>query len=166
MKNKIYFDMDGTLAVFNKDASLEDLHRNGYFKDLKPMENMVSAVKAMIKQGYNVYILSSVLNNDYSIPDKTSWLKEYLPELSEEKIIFVPYGASKSEYLAEKSSSDILVDDFSKNLHEWHGVGIKVLNGINWNNKTWHGYLVDAFSSIDAIVTTIAGISMFLKPSK
>ncbi|MEG1993586.1 MAG: hypothetical protein RR048_01615, partial [Oscillospiraceae bacterium] len=58
---RLFFDMDGTLAKFNPTATLEELLEKGYFENLEPMENVISAVKSILNNTRNieVYILSS-----------------------------------------------------------------------------------------------------------
>lgn len=163
-KKRIYVDMDGVLATWNPDKSLEEVAMPGYYRDLPPMEEVVNAVKNIVaSNNYDVFILSSVLHNK-AIEDKNFWLDTYLPEISLENRIFVPYGEVKSDHIPHPHrNSDILIDDFSKNLREWHGIGIKLLNGINGTKGTWKGYVVNGRSNAEVITNTIAGISVFTK---
>ncbi len=159
MARRIYVDMDGVLATWNSDKSLEEVAMPGYFRDLTPMRNVVDAIKRIIhSKQYEVYILSSVLH-DIAIRDKNYWLDTYLPEIPLINRIFVPYGQIKADYIGNLDYRDILVDDFSKNLKEWHGVGIKLLNGINGTKGTWNGYVVNGNSNPTCIMNTIMGIT-------
>lgn len=69
-----------------------------------------------------------------------------MPELSHKKRIFVKYNDNKKDYIdGGITSSDYLIDDYTKNLIDWKnagGTGIKYLNGINHTNKTWEGFLL------------------------
>ena len=159
-KGRIFIDMDGVLAEWNNEASLEEIHRKGYFRNRPPVASMVDAVRRLILQNENIYILSACLTNDYALPEKVEWLAEHLRELPKDRQIFVPYGESKTDYIIDKLSTDILIDDYSENLKSWHGVGIKVLNGLNWTKGTWQGMVVDHRSSAEAIAQTIIGIRM------
>ena len=56
----------------------------------------------------------------------------------------MPYGVPKLDYIIlREDTTNILIDDFSKNLHEWekgkNNIGIKYYNGINGNHGTWKG---------------------------
>lgn len=54
--------------------------------------------------------------------------------------------------------TDILLDDYSRNLHEWaacNAHGIKVYNGINGTHGTWDGEYISSSMSPDAIVRYI-----------
>lgn len=45
-KIRIFVDMDGTLARFHdENLYLERMFEKGFFRDLKPFENAVSAIK-------------------------------------------------------------------------------------------------------------------------
>lgn len=162
MTRRIFIDMDGVLAVFDPGKSLEEVAMPGYFKNLAPMQNVVAAVKNIIlnySEDYEVYSLSSTLHEE-AIRDKCFWLDKELPELPQENRIFVPYGKMKKDYISELQDSDILLDDFSKNLREWHGVAIKLMNGINGTKGTWCGYSVNGKATPDVIRNTIIGIAL------
>lgn len=143
MKRRIFVDMDGTLAKWNNVAT-EVLYEKGYYENLEPNQNLVNQIKKLISNGEDIYILSSFLyDSDYALAEKNIWLDNYLPEIPSEKRIFVHYGDNKKDYIVNGiSSSDYLIDDYTKNLFEWKeagGTGIKYLNGINHTKGTWGG---------------------------
>lgn len=149
-KYRFFIDMDGTLAKWN-NVEYEQLFEQGYYLNLAPALQFIGDVRNLIKSGEDVYVLSCYLTGSaYALEEKKEWLKRYLPELSEDKQIFVPDGENKAEYLREHYSPitnrDYLVDDYTKNLIEWKktgGIGIKCLNGINNTRGTWKGLSVD-----------------------
>lgn len=142
-KQKIYVDMDGTLMKWNPEASLEEVTSKGYFRNLAAEANVCKAIRKIIATSeYEVFILSSVFVDDHSIEEKKQSLNYYLPEITEDHMIFVPYGESKSNFLNSRRKTDVLIDDFSENLHKWHGIAIKMYNGINGRHGTWTGYSV------------------------
>lgn len=149
MSMRIFVDMDGTLAKWN-NVEFEQLFEEGYYRNLEPNNDILIDVNRLIHEGKDVYILSCVLpESKYALEEKKEWLKEYVPDLPEDKYIFVPYGQNKADYLKKHYSpitnSDYLVDDYTKNLQEWKdygGVGIKYLNGINHTRGTWKGLMV------------------------
>ena len=170
MQKRLFVDMDGVLCEFNKDASIEEVASKGYFTKCKPQASVVEAVLSMLYEtDTEIFILSSVFSDNHSISDKNQWLDENgLYEIDDKHRLFVPYGTSKSEYLKEKvgsSPADFLLDDFSKNLHDWHGVGIKLYNGINGTKGTWSGYGVNARSSYSVLRNTLLGIMHYAKLS-
>lgn len=158
----IFVDMDGTLNYFEKNSSLEEITSKGYFRSRNPIMTVVSAIRYLAtKNPDNVCILSSVFQDDHSISEKNEWINLYLPEIR--KAIFVPYGTSKAAFIEEMlgrelTEQDFLLDDFSKNLHEWTGTGIKLYNDINGTKGTWKGYSVHYNCSPEVIVNTITGI--------
>lgn len=146
---RFFIDMDGTLAKWN-NVEFEQLFEQGYYRNLEPNNDILNDVNRLIEQGEDIYILSCVLpESQYALEEKKAWLKEYVPNLSEDKYIFVPYGKNKADYLKEHYSpitnKDYLIDDYTKNLIDWKeygGIGVKYLNGINHTKGTWHGLMV------------------------
>ena len=163
---RIFIDMDGTIVVYNTKAELSDFKRKGYFTSLQPNWTMLNAVKLLIQKNYDIYILSAVyVDTEDPKNDKIEWLHEYLPEIweyydnPEEHLIFTPVGENKLDYIDHPLSSDILLDDYTKNLVAWEkGIPVKCVNGINWSNGTWHGYSVDIRSDAEYIAKMIQGI--------
>lgn len=153
-KVKLYVDMDGTLCEWRTDLkSDEELFKKGYFLSLKENPETVKAVKEAIARGTDVCVLSHYLSDSiFALSEKKEWLQAHLPELKAEKQYFVPYGEKKAAYVlrtegrAFLSGEDMLLDDYSVNLHDWEangGRGVKLLNGINGNFGTWKGPKVE-----------------------
>jgi len=143
-KQRLFVDMDGTLAEFKTVDTLETLYEKDYFINLKPNENVLGAIKQLIAENdFDVYILSAYLTDSrYALEEKNAWLDKYLPELPQEKRLFVPCGTDKSVAVPGLiRPDDYLLDDYTKNLSEWEppARGIKLINGINHTNGTWQG---------------------------
>lgn len=143
-KQRLFVDMDGTLAEFKTVDTLETLYEKNYFINLKPNENVLGAIKQLIADNdFDVYILSAYLTDSrYALEEKNAWLDKYLPELPQEKRLFVPCGTDKSVAVPGLiRPDDYLLDDYTKNLSEWEppARGIKLINGINHTNGTWQG---------------------------
>lgn len=157
-KIKIYIDMDGCIAKWNMDASIEDTFEPGYFAALEPDERLIDAVK-MLSEEYDVSILSAVYQDNHSMNDKITWLDNN--GLGHLQRIFVPYGQPKQKYIDQDFTS-ILIDDYSKNLEEWilakNCYGIKYLNGINATKGMWNGFMISSRMNPNAMCTTIKGI--------
>lgn len=136
-KKSLYVDMDGVLAEWRSDKTVDDTYQTGYFEELKPYNNVVAAIKE-IKSMYpeiSVNILSSVLpDNSHAIEEKRRWLKRHLPEIGNENIYFVNCGRGKSVVCPGMSENDVLLDDYNVNLDDWNehgGKAVKIHNGIN-----------------------------------
>lgn len=158
MIKKILFDMDGTLAVFNKEASIEEVASDGYFRTLPIIHNVVRAAECLINRGYQVGILSSVFEDDHSKEDKLFWLSNHMPFLDPDNIFFSKYGKPKNTFIPKEWENAVLVDDLTANLKEWGGISIKLYNGINGTKGTWNGYSVHYRSMPHVIADQIVGI--------
>ena len=142
---RVFVDMDGVLNKWEY-VGYDTLYEKGFFRSREPNENVIKNVKELIKHPcFDVYVLSACLmDSPYAMQEKREWLEEYLPELHEDKYIFTPCGVNKVDYIpGGVKSTDILLDDYSKNLFDWDrasGIGIKVLNGVNNSKGTWKDY--------------------------
>lgn len=145
-RQRIFFDLDGVLAVW-QNAPLEEVAKPGYFSALPEQKNVVKAFRLMEAcPDVGLYILSSVFADGHSEDDKRSWVSAHL-NLPKEQQIYCPYGQEKAMALEKTGGvnpSDVLVDDFSRNLRSWPGISVKLYNGINGTKGTWDGYSIHA----------------------
>ena len=129
-KQRIYFDMDGVLAVWQY-VTPEELYAPGYFFRLDENKEIVNLARLLNETaGYEVYILSKARDEDVT-RQKQMWLSLHMPFLPKERAIFVPLNEDKKDYIPRRKESDILIDDYNENLKCWHGISVKCLNGIN-----------------------------------
>ena len=167
-KRRIFVDFDGTLAEFKKGTPLEVVGSKGYTLTLDAIKGMTESVNFLADEEVSPlaeecewYLLSAVLNKDCE-EDKNEWVDKEAPSIKRTHRLFVPYGTPKSEFLKENgiepSPSDILLDDFSENLRAWHGVGVKVLNGINNTHGTWRGFMLNGLSDAKTVSKALLGI--------
>lgn len=160
---RLYVDMDGTLAVFNNQIESEEvLYQEGYYRDLPPQQHVVDAVRQIQQSNFDVevFVLSAVLPSPYAEIEKNAWLDERLPEIDQAHRIFVPCGEDKGQYIGHAlGDDDLLLDNYSKNLHSWcpPGRAIKLMNGINGNFGTWQGESISADDPTDEIVAILTG---------
>ncbi len=152
---RLFVDMDGTLARFNDEVQyLERMFEKGFFLGLKPFEEAVRAVNSLAENEgseYEVFVLSAAIDGEppYCSDEKQQWLDEHCPGIDREHRIFTKTGVPKSEYIPGGiSESDILWDDYNKNLDEWQqagGTAVKCHNNINHKGligPLWQGELV------------------------
>ena len=161
---RLFIDMDGVLNEFETGKSLEEVTSPGFFKSRKPHKNLIRALNNI--KNAEIFILSSVFVDDHSIQEKNLWLdKNGMGHIDDKHRIFVPYGKNKSIHLGEKLSlrdDDLLLDDFSQNLHQWHGIGIKLYNGINGNHGSWKGFSLHLNATDDVLEKTLCGIIAYV----
>ena len=152
----IYIDMDGVVAQWNTEATIEDTMKKGYFRSRIPEKSVVKLIKALMKFGAPICILSAAYNENVA-REKSEWLDEIFgPTLNR---IFVPYGERKSDYIGG-GRNNVLIDDFSINLHSWEetgNVGLKFYNGINGNHGSWKGKYLTKDMSLGEMLEIIAG---------
>lgn len=160
-KKRLFVDMDGTLAEWQRAPSLETLYERGYFSNLRPQEAVVEAVRQLARlTDIEVYILSAVLSDSaFARQEKMDWLSRELPEIPAAHRLFPPCGRNKAEFLPGGCrETDFLLDDYTKNLREWGGVGIKCLNGQNGSHDSWKGSRISAFASAQEILIDLEEI--------
>lgn len=163
MKTKLFVDLDGTVAVWNAVGEYEDLFKRGYFLNLDVHENVVQGIKLLCNTGMDIYVLSAYLTeSQYALREKNEWVKTHLSFVDRRNRLFVPQNMSKPQYvnalIGKLDSNFVLLDDYSKNLHEWNaagGLSIKLLNGLNGTIGTWKGPTVSRFATPDAICAEI-----------
>ncbi len=145
---RLFIDMDGTLAEFHPVDTMETLYEQGYFAQLAPHENVVNGIKTFMRENPDaeVFILSSVLTDSpYAQAEKNAWLDRYLPEIGMDNRIFASCGSAKNEFVPGGVwENDVLLDDYSKNLHEWPGKALKLMNGINGTKGSFQGEKISA----------------------
>ena len=139
---RVFFDIDGVLAEY-KEMELEELYKEGYFKNLRPYEESLKAIKDLSEdENLEVCTLSAYLSDSrFALDEKKFWVQKYF-EGSNIKSIFLPCGESKADAVPGGiKPSDILIDDYNLNLRDWckHGIAIKFLNGINHKHGSWKG---------------------------
>lgn len=166
-RQRLFVDMDGTLAVFTPVDELETLYEKGYFGNLEPHENVVSAVREIIENHpeIEVHVLSAYLTDSkYALQEKNEWLDKYLPEIDQAHRVFVPCGSDKKEGIeGGVRPDDFLLDDYTHNLNDWQppARGIKLLNAINHTRGSWEHdrirYDRDPSALADGIVAIMQG---------
>ncbi len=165
-KQRLFVDMDGTVARFHDEVQyLERMFEKDFFRNLKPFEEACNAISELVRSGnYDVYILSAAVDGEppYCRTEKAEWIKNNLPGIDSSRVIFTKVGQDKANFIPDGiRSTDILLDDYTKNLLEWEragGIGIKAKNNINCRGlfgEPWNGALVDITQSSEQICTEL-----------
>lgn len=134
-KPSVYFDIDGTLGYWYADGRgmtyPEEIldPNNHYFRNIDPHPFMIALTRELQREGCDVCIISAADRN--TINDKWEWIDEYLPHIPKENICFCPIGADKTEFVKGNADISVLIDDYPKNLEEWKGASVKVINNVN-----------------------------------
>ena len=104
---RIFIDMDGVLANFEKaaaqhpDIKRPDLHLD--FSKFEPMPGAIDAVKKIIAMGHDVFIATTPpWNNPAAWGQKRDWIEEHLPQLKRKMFL---------THRKDLLKGDILVDD-------------------------------------------------------
>lgn len=185
MKQRLFVDMDGTLAKFHDQAKyIERMFEKDFFRNLEPFENMVEGIRQFIQNhpDVEVYTVSARINGEppYCEEEKNAWLDEHLPEIDQAHRIYTEVGKPKAEYIpGGVRESDFLLDDYNKGLNQWlydGGSAIKCHNNINQHGlgiyggsagMLWTGDMVHTEDSPELISAELAhhmGRAYFLDP--
>lgn len=155
MKN-IFVDMDGCLAVYDRDAyiarpdTVAEYLIPGYFETCKVDENLVNFLNmltSLSEDSINLYVLTRVPDMRAVGQDifqnitssKVNWMKLKCDLHIEPKNVIITSSskvAAACQFLKKPKldKNDILIDDFNNNLVEWKKAGgssYKYVNGLN-----------------------------------
>lgn len=162
-KKRYFIDIDGTLAVYiSKDYAWWEI--DGIFRHLTPQRNVLNAIKELINNKEEVYIITAYhRHTPLAKYDKIYWLKKHLPEVDINHQIYTFCGEDKTTYIPNGvKPTDILLDDFNKNLENWRNVGgtsIKLLNGLN-SKTSWNGKAIEVQETSENIYNALRNTSI------
>jgi 5'(3')-deoxyribonucleotidase len=113
------------------------MFQRGFFSDLEVIGNPNRVFKVLKGMGYRVRILSACVESEFCKLEKLHWIRRNLPTIEMEEIILCKVGENKSDYVEDIATS-VLVDDYGKNLQDWHikgGIPIKFISSISNKEK-------------------------------
>lgn len=176
----IYFDMDGVLFLYEREAYIHDDKGLARYNTLGGHYFSTVQVDTYAAQLFKRCL--SLLGGDVGV--LTSVSKD--PELRIEQVIdkimsvykleksfdigskFIAVSSDKRDYITKirettLTSRDVLIDDWNANLYQWAAAGgtaIKYINGIN-SIGSWVGKYISKWDSMDKalnlILSTIVG---------
>lgn len=132
-------DLDGVLAKWNSEASVEEVYCEGsrYFLRVSLQRNLRDVLFELYNAGYTIVFLTAYPNSQ-ALEDKKTWVASPVDKvvvvdgievhgagLPMIPVIGVPYGSRKGDFVDERNA--VLLDDFGHNLAEWQGVRVKFL---------------------------------------
>mgnify|MGYP000264848402 CR=1 FL=1 len=68
----LIFDMDGTIAKW-RDVPVEETRKPGYYADLEPETELLDFMRAAMKRGEDIYILSSYYTDTRALLEEATW---------------------------------------------------------------------------------------------
>jgi 5'(3')-deoxyribonucleotidase len=110
MKKIVFVDMDDTIADFaghpvfkgKYPPDVHHMYEKGFFFSLKPMEGSLIGIRALIRMGYDVHILSQpVAESAHSYAEKVQWIALWFPELISKIHFTQDKGLFKGDYLID-----------------------------------------------------------------
>jgi hypothetical protein len=162
-QKRLFIDMDGTLAEYRTFEAMEQYYQKGYFESLKPLQNVIDAIKIIINKypEIQVYTLSACPVSSSAPEEKNIWLDRHLPEIQISNRIYSIIGESKKDCIPNGiNKNDYLLDDYPHNLHDWaqEGCGIKLFNGLNANLEKWSGSSISYKNSPEHIAQALVDV--------
>ena len=111
----IYFDMDGVFAEYDIG--------NFDYSTIRPIKTVIILMEKLIKDGYNVKVLSICKNNKI-VEEKYEWMDKHMPFFNQNNAYFLSKeehsgfesNEIKSNFLKERIKKDhinVLIDDDS-----------------------------------------------------
>lgn len=135
---RIYIDMDGVVADFEKAAGLHGMDPKefkmlpGAYRHLEWMPGAEDALQYLLDNGANVWIATKIPHeNPFSATEKLQWWQDRRPEMLKRVIITPDKGTLGNEH-------DMLVDDRPHKAHCEHFLGTFIHFGSDkfpgWDN--------------------------------
>lgn len=120
-----YFDMDGVIANFHKEAfSFKNASSRKWISELEPFMDNINLIRNLIMNNEIVYILTKAINENAKL-GKIDFLNKWIPELdTDSKFICIIGNGRKVDY--KVTENGMLIDDDMKNLNPWKKAGLPI----------------------------------------
>ena len=149
----IFTDMDGVVAVYDRNGFIEDKDGNmpfmepgiHYFESRDPDTRIIDAYE-LISRDHQFFVLSNIVDDptvsEEHESDKKKWVKKHMPFVDTDDQLLVikepKYKAAERLLNRKLEITDVLISDFKNDIIPWveaGGTAIKYLNGINDPNS-------------------------------
>lgn len=149
----IFTDMDGVVAVYDRNGFIEDKDGNmpfmepgiHYFESRDPDTRIIDAYE-LISKDHQFFVLSNIVDDptvsEEHESDKKKWVKKHMPFVDTDDQLLVikepKYKAAERLLNRKLEITDVLISDFKNDIIPWveaGGTAIKYLNGINDPNS-------------------------------
>lgn len=162
---RLYFDMDGTIVdTYGQwNGKLEEFTEPGFFRNLPAKEKDVmlemiairDSFETVFNQNVEMHILSACPCEVAKI-DKAMWIQKHLGNVVKtENIHFIMVGENKADSIEGLNEYDFLIDDYGKNLKEWHEAGGTSIKVYPTTGKERIGYTANTLFHINELVEEI-----------
>jgi len=167
---ELFYDMDNTIFEMSKPLVgsysgriksygpvngmsqreiMEKLNEEGFFAQLKPIQNSPAVLRKLDKMGYIIRILSQPMINEHCIKEKNDSLKRFLPFVDLRRATY-----TFDKFLLAKNNR-VLVDDHIHHLEAWEkngGIAVCFERGYN---KNWKGYSIKKHNEIFELLESL-----------
>ncbi len=142
--DNVLADLTGGIKDINNKIQLKDIYdaldKPAFFRTLKPIKPMIEAIKLFIKYhpDVEVFVFSTSKPDDPPsvYAQKNDWLNRFLPEVSQEKRIFITPDMDKSKFIEDHPEyACTLIDSNIKSLSNFSNAGGKVIYPCETNDK-------------------------------
>lgn len=152
-KVRLFVDIDGTLAAWRAVDEFEELLAPGFYRDMHPNTNVVRALE-ILKESHGdeleIFTLGAIPREaKLARNEKDKWLDAHVSAVDSEHRIYCFCDERKCDVIPGSiRPSDVLLDDYTKNLMEWakKAKALKLLNGVNNSKGTWQGEKVGKYT--------------------